>query len=267
MTGLKGASGGFFAPAARLARLSWDWAGRAVDGLLFPPFCPVCDAETGGPAFCDDCRAELLGARGLACPRCAMPVGPHADLLGGCSECRGRSLGFDRAIALGPYQGPIRHLCLALKHEPNAWIARWLAELVVEGCSEAISKELAAEPGPPAWIAPIPLHWRRRMVRGYNQAEALAEAAARPLALKSRRLLRRISWTPALARIGRSERTKIMQEAFRVARPAGLAGRTVLLVDDILTTGATCGAAARALKRAGASRVVVVVVARAEGKP
>jgi ComF family protein len=267
VTGSKGASAGFLAPAARLAQIGWDWAGLAFDGLLFPATCPVCHAETGGPAFCDDCQAELLGARGLVCPRCAMPVGPHPDLLGGCSECRGRSLGFDRAIALGPYQGPIRHLCLALKHEPNAWIARWLAELVVESCSESISAELAAEPGPAPWVVPVPLHWWRRMRRGYNQAEALAESVARPLGLKSRRLLRRVSSTPTLARVGRSERAKLMREAFQVSRPAGLAGRTVLLVDDILTTGATCGAAARALKRAGASRVVAVVVARAEGKP
>jgi ComF family protein len=245
--------------------VGWNWAGIAVDSLLFPATCPVCGVGTDGPAFCPDCRRELLGAAGPTCPRCAMPVGPHADLLGGCSECRGQSLGFDRAIALGPYQGPIRHLCLKLKHEPNAWMARWLAELVVEGRSEALRLELSANPD--AWVVPIPLHWRRRLIRGYDQAEALASGMARPLRLKVRSPLRRIRATPKLAMVGRTERSEIMRQAFQARPSPKLQGRTILLVDDILTTGATCGSAARALKRAGASRVVVVVVARAEGKP
>ena len=247
----------------RVLRGCFGWAGRAVDSLAFPPYCPVCDADTGGPAFCEACRDELLGASGLACLRCAMPIGPYSDQSGGCSECRGRPLGFDSAIALGPYRGPIRHLCLGLKHERNAWMARWLGELVVEACAESLREEVKAG----AWVVPVPLHWRRRLGRGYNQAEALARGLARKLSLPVRPALRRVSPTPALSLAGRSERAKIMKGAFRAGRTSGLRGRPVLLVDDILTTGATCGAAARALKRAGASRVVVVVVARAEGKP
>jgi len=93
--------GGVVVAAGRWLRGCWESAGLAVDALAFPPICPVCDASTGGPAFCVDCRVELLEAAGPSCPRCAMPVGPYADVTGGCSECRGRSLGFDRAIALG----------------------------------------------------------------------------------------------------------------------------------------------------------------------
>jgi ComF family protein len=265
VTRLRGSIEGAVASAARLIQGCWDWTGQAVDALMFPPYCPVCDADTGGPAFCPDCRGELLGASGPTCLRCAMPVGPFSDRSGGCSECRGRPMGFDRAIALGPYQGPIRHLCLGLKHERNAWMARWLAELVVEGRSEAIRAEVEAAGD--AWVVPVPLHWRRRLARGYNQAEALAQGMARTLSLEVRRPLRRVVATPRMARIGRAERAKIMRDAFRARPVEALRGRTVLLVDDILTSGATCGAAARALKRAGASRVVVVVVARAEGKP
>lgn len=263
MTSLRQSLVGGLATTARLALSGWSHAGIAVDSLLFPAQCPVCDAETGGPAFCDDCRIEILGASGLTCPRCAMPVGPHAYLAGGCSECRGQSLGFDRAIALGPYQGPIRHLCLQIKRESNAWMARWLAELVVEGRSEPLRQELEAHPD--AWVVPIPLHWQRRLFRGYDQADALARGIARPLRLPVRSPLRRVRATPKLATIGRTERAEIMRQAFQARPSSRLQGRTILLVDDILTTGATCGAAARALKRAGASRVVVVVVARAEG--
>jgi ComF family protein len=197
-----------------------------------------------------------------------MPVGPHADLVKGCSECRGVALGFDRAIALGPYQGPIRHLCLRLKQERNAWMARWVAGLVAEGRAEALRAYCSeARDGSRPLVVPVPLHWVRRLRRGYNQAEELALGLGDSLSLRVRSPLRRVVATPPLARAGRSERARIMKQAFRVDRRRVLEGRTVLLVDDILTTGATCGAAARALKKAGAARVVVVVVARAEGKP
>ncbi len=265
-----GAGGALVAPwaaAGWLIRGGWEAAGRAVDALAFPPICPICDADAEGSAFCPGCRGELLGASGPACARCAMPIGPFAAESGGCSECRGRPLGFDGAIALGPYQGPIRHLCLMLKHERNAWIARWLAEVVAEGRRGAIGAEVAAGSGPGAWVVPVPLHWRRRLGRGYNQAEALGLGLGRALGLEVRPALRRAVATPTLALAGRSERARLMKGAFRARRRPGLRGRTVLLVDDILTTGATAGAAARALKRAGAGRVVVVVVGRAEGKP
>ena len=113
---------------------------------------------------------------------------------------------------------------------------------------------------------PVPLHWRRRLERGYNQAEALADALARRLGLRSARPLRRVKATAILAGAGRTERLERLRGAFRARRARPLDGRTVLLVDDILTTGATCGSAARALKKAGAARVVAVVVARAEGR-
>jgi len=264
-----GPGGAFAAPVAAagwLARGCWGAASRAVDSLAFATACPICDADADaeGSGFCPDCRLELLEAHGRACPRCAMPVGPYSDVSGGCSECRGRPLGFDSAIALGPYQGPIRQLCLMLKRERNAWVARWLAGVVAEGRGEALRSEIGDGP---CCLVPVPLHWRRRLARGYNQAEALAEGLGRALGLDVRPSLRRAVATPKLALAGRSARAERMRGAFRVRRGADLRGWTVLLVDDILTTGATSGAAARALKKAGAARVVAVVVARAEGKP
>jgi len=262
-------SGGALAAAGRWLKAGWAGANEAFDSLLFPASCPICDAETAGSPFCPDCRAELLGASGPSCPRCAMPVGPFSDLAGGCSGCRGGSLGFDGAVALGPYSGPIRHLCLGLKHDRNAWMAPWLAEIVAQGRLDAIREAAGAEAWgrPGAWVVPVPLHWRRRMARGYNQAEELARGLGRSLGLEVKPgALRRVASTPKLASIGRSERAKLMRGAFRAGARPGLRGRPILLVDDILTTGATAGAASRALKRGGASRVVVVVVARAEGR-
>ncbi len=242
----------------------WKTAASTIDSLIYPRFCPVCDGWTGGTPFCGDCRAALLGSRGgLRCPRCALAVGPFSDLEVGCSQCRNRALGFDRAITLGSYRGPVRQLCLSLKHQSNGWIARWLAELVVEANASAFRAEVR----PGTLVVPVPLHWWRRVRRGYNQADDLATGIARALSLRVARPLRRVVASPPLALLSRTERAKVMRGAFRAVRPRRLAGKTILLVDDILTTGATTGAAARALKKAGASRVVTVVVARAEGKP
>ena len=134
-----------------------------------------------------------------------------AAATGAVRECRGRRLGFDAAIALGPYQGPIRDLCLRLKHERNAWLARWLVDLLVEargrgsaGCRED------------AWVVPVPLHWRRRWQRGYNQADELARRLAKRLALRRVRALRRVVATDPLAGSGRAERARLMRDAFRV---------------------------------------------------
>lgn len=238
------------------------WLG-AVGSLAFPWHCAVCGGDGEDGPFCDDCRHELVEAAGSACPRCAMPVGPHARLDGGCSECRDRPLGFDAAVALGPYQGPVRHLCLALKQERAAWLARWLADVWVEARGPA----LPVAPNEEVRIVPVPLHWWRRWRRGYDQADAFAARLARRLDLPYCPALRRARPTAKLAGLGRSARRHALKKAFRVRRGAAaeIAGRTVLLVDDILTSGATCGAAARILKQAGAKRVVVAVIGRAEG--
>lgn len=236
---------------------------RAVDDLVFPWTCLLCGTEglsLHGP-FCADCHAGLLkaavAAGATACPRCALPIGPYADLRRGCAECRGRPLGFDAALALAPYADSLRDLCLRLKHERNAWLAPWLSKLL----AEARENELTRLPRD-TWVVPVPLHWWRRLERGYNQAEALAKGLSHSLGLRLRQPLRRIKATDRLAHKAASDRMDAMRQAFRSRRDPGLNGRTILLVDDILTTGATCGAAARALKQAGAKHVIVTVLAR-----
>ena len=244
----------------RVSRLI-DTARDSFAGLITPMNCPICDAETEGLPICRDCRDEL-SETGLACPRCAMSVGPWSSLVGGCDDCRDRPLGFDGALALGPFNGPIRELCLRIKHQQDAWLARWLAELLADARRDAFGSEIAVDRR--AMVVPVPLHWHRRLRRGYNQSEALANALAARLGLRTALPLRRIKGAAILAGAGRTERLERLKGAFRSRHR--LDGRTILLVDDILTSGATCGAAARALKKAGATRVVAVVIGRAEGR-
>lgn len=229
---------------------------KGLGSMLFASPCSICGADDG--PFCASCREEILDS-GTQCPRCALSAGPWADLRRGCSECRGRSLGYDAAIALGPYQGPIREVCLHMKRFQNAWIARWSVDLLVEARGDLL-RNAAAD-----LVVAVPLHWRKRLQRGYNQSEALARALSSRLGIARAQPLVRVSATPRLASLGRRKRAEVMKEAFKTRRWSGVEGKAVMLVDDILTTGATCGAAARALKRAGAKRVIAVVLGRAEG--
>ncbi|WP_240911401.1 ComF family protein [Paludisphaera soli] len=238
-------------------------AGKALGDLLFPWRCLLCDEAGPGLAapFCEPCRAGLLGLaatyRAASCPRCASPVGPFADLRGGCSGCRRRPLGFDAAVALGPHEAPWRDFVLGLKRERGAFLAPALASLMVEARREALDAIPADAP-----VVPIPQHWLRRLGKRYNQAEALAHALAEATGREARDALRRVKPTPHLVGRGRQARALALRGAFAARRGVDLKGRTVLLVDDVLTTGATLGSAARALKRAGARRVVAVVVSR-----
>jgi ComF family protein len=116
-------------------------------------------------------------------------------------------------------------------------------------------------------VAPVPLHWRRRLARGYNQAERIARPLAARIDLSCLPALSRCRATPPQSRLGRDERLSNLRKAFRVPRPEHVRGLHILLVDDVTTTGATLEAAARALKSAGATAVTALVVARTPLEP
>ena len=180
-------------------------------------------------------------------PPVAMPLATyeHATRKEGCSECHGRSLGFDAAVALGSYDGPIRHLVLSMKRRSGGWMARWLIELLMEARGEAVRGLGVSQ------VVGVPLHWRRRLSRGHNQAEGLARALSRAVDGTYLEPLRRVQATEKLAGRGRTERADLLRGAFALRRPGVRIEGGVLLVDDVLTTGATCGAAARALEEGG----------------
>ena len=256
-----------FSPSVSLRKTAVGWlsnVSEALNALVFPWSCALCEMEGVSGPLCEACREDLLeradAGRESVCPRCALKAGPFADLRGGCAACRDRALGFDAAVALGAYEGELRELCLRLKHEHNAWLAPCLSQLLVEARRDAFSALCCDQ----ALVVPVPLHWWRYWRRGYNQAEALAEGIAKQLKLPIRRFLKRTVGTRQLAGLSRTARGEVVHDVFHARARSRMTGRTVLLVDDVLTTGATCGAAARALKKAGAARVVVAVIARTE---
>jgi ComF family protein len=168
--------------------------------------------------------------------------------------CRKTSFAFDRAVRLGPYDGLLRTLILKMKQPDGEPVAEAVGTAWADARADSLARLGAAV------VVPVPLHWWRRWRRGFNQSECLARAVASRLHLRCRRWLRRTRATPMQTALAPSGRRDNVRGAFRATRAADVRGKTVLLIDDVLTTGSTAHEAARALRAAGASRVVVAVL-------
>jgi ComF family protein len=232
--------------------------GSALD-LVFPAACAGCGEEleaTGEVPICEECLERLPLFRGATCRRCGAPVAGESARAH-CYRCAGTKLWFDETLALGEYTGLLREWLLEMKHQKGEALALSVAELVWQRQRERLT---ALQPDV---IVPVPMHWRRRLVRGANSPVVLAERLAvklgAPLAAD---LLRRTRHTQPQFSLPPSERQANVRNAFAVRPGYYLNAAHVLLVDDIFTTGSTCSAAARALKKAGAQHVAVVVTAR-----
>jgi len=225
----------------------------APAGLLYPPECLRCGRAL--PSFrvlCADCAEDLPQLEGNRCLRCGAPVeDPLVDL---CTSCGTRERGFDRVVALGPYEGPWGGLVRALKFDRETAVCRWLCARLAEAA--------LADPsiGEIDWVTFVPMTWAERRARGFNQARRLARGVARRLDLPLRRSLRKTRRTAPQASLPAAERRRNLRGAYRAVPSRG--GR-VLLVDDICTTGSTAEACARTLREAGCASVSVLVVARA----
>ena len=206
------------------------------------PVCPRCvnapqplDAEF----FCTSCRTPFQNAFPL-------------DSEGRCALCRSGLRGFDAAYSFGSYEGALRELIHLLKYGKVHPLAAPLSRLLVRAMplDETFDE-----------IVPVPLHWRRRLQRGFNQAELLARGLSRATGIPLRRALRRVSATSVQAGLSNTARRKNVTGAFRSRL---VTGKRILLIDDVMTTGSTATACAIALKRAGAKRVALLTVARVD---
>ncbi len=249
------------------------FAVRAAMDLLWPPVCPSCGAglAPGWPErLCAECRAALPLVAGAACRRCAMPLGPFEEDHEGryCTDCGNRTLVFTRAASAGVYEGALARTIRAYKYTPQArcaHLAGYLAGLLAERLGSA---DCRLEASAVEVVVPVPSHRSRRIERGFDAAGELARALAlrlgRPFC--ARALAKTKATRPQMG-LARAERLENVRGSFAVRRPAAVAGRLVLLVDDVMTTCATAAECARVLREAGAREVRAAAVARAlEGR-
>jgi ComF family protein len=256
-----------------VARVLRSTMGSALDSLttvLFPADCRVC----GQPLFeftllpvCNSCWNDLPAQTGALCARCGEALA-HSPGLAAClcRICRATAPPFEQAVAHGVYAGKLRTLIHLLKYDGMEGLAPRLGVLTAE-------QTLAVEGLPEQLVvAPVPLWPGKRRQRGFNQAELLARGAL--AAIRTRRpemrmrlvagALERRRATESQAGLSPHGRRANVRGAFFVPKPAVVDGQDVLLIDDIYTTGATARACSQALKSAGARRVWVATVARAQ---
>jgi ComF family protein len=232
--------------------------------LLFPPRCVHCDADLldrpAGLLLCASC-AEMLGpTEWTGCPKCGAALSPESPCGERCAHCRGYRLHFDTVVPLCGYRDSLRLTVLLMKRTSGEPLANAMGALY---CLRRKQRLAVLEP---SLVVPIPMHWTRRMVRRTNSPEIVAAQIARELGIPlANRLLRRRRRTQLQPHLKPRERFANVRGAFELASGDGLAGATALLVDDVLTTGATSSEAAKVLKQAGAARVVVAVLAKADG--
>lgn len=233
---------------------------RAAQDLCFPPVCLACGRRLSSsrpPLFCPVCREGLRPAASPLCSHCGRPFPDAAGADHLCGTCLHAPWHFSRARALFLYTHPLAQAIHRLKYgRTTAGLATFRLFF------EARQAELV--PSTPDWIVPVPLHPDRLRQRGFNQALLLARCFFPANRAVRAGLLERHRPTPPQTGLSGKVRRRNLQGAFRVPAPAEVAGKSVLLVDDVFTTGTTANECARVLRRAGAAAVQALTLARVE---
>jgi len=233
---------------------------EALTDLVYPAHCLLCGVHLpnrGTIHICDVCLDEVSTFNGHVCRKCGHPCGPYVPTETRCPNCRRRRLHFERAISSGRYRGPLKKLIWGLKFDCQPVYAVPLGKLMIEAAESHLCLKDVDQ------VVPVPLHRKRRAERGFNQSEALAQELCRDLGLSlSLDNLRRIRPTPSQTRFTRRQREQNVKGAFATARPAECEDKRLLLVDDIMTTGATTSECAKVLYGSGARSVIVLTAAR-----
>jgi ComF family protein len=234
----------------------------ALAAVFFPTHCVVCQTlveSISDGAVCPACWAAIRPFGPIVCARCgygfASAIVPAGHPL--CGSCRRQLFDFDFSRACAPFEDPLKEIIHHFKYRSRRGLARPLAQRLVEAF------QVHAEEFDVELVLPVPLHKSRQRERGFNQALELARHFCREVKLPlEASLIERIRPTKIQAGLSRRERRMNVEGAFQLTQPRKADGRKILLLDDVFTTGATLNECAKILKRAGASRVCVLTLAR-----
>jgi ComF family protein len=238
---------------------------QSLFSTIFPSDCLLCNSPLANISrlpVCTECLETIQPLSGPLCEWCGDRLTPYAQEGQICIRCEEKGPRFEHAAAYGEYEDALRSLIHLLKYQRIRPAARPLGKAL----AQTIRLLLSEFPGP-FLICPVPLHRQRYSTRGFNQAEEVLRVALRELrdlpVEFAPKLLVRTRFTESQTGFTREQRRANLRGAFAVSRPARVLGRNIILVDDVLTTGATADECSRILLRAGAKQVLVATVARA----
>lgn len=238
-----------------------DFFGIIVD-FVFPPICLICGCflkEGKNAPICPECWAEIQLIDPPWCEQCGFPLATSFEGIAAplCRECREGKRYFHQARAAGIYEGTLRKTIHLFKYGQKKSLHRVLAALLVEHLRQHGS-DLKVD-----FIIPVPLHWKRLRSRGFNQAELLARIISLNLNLPLLTgNLRRTRFTTPQIELPKEQRLTNLKGAFKVRQREEIEGRSLLLIDDVFTTGATMNECSRTLVEAGAAKVYCLALAR-----
>jgi ComF family protein len=240
-------------------------AARLLDGLLnliYPEVCFICSAPVARHQDCGICsscwdKALALQIKPPRCSSCGLPFQNFEDAPDHlCGNCILQMPSYSGARSFGYYTAELSRTVQELKFHGRRNLAGLLAPLMTAAFYESWGREDFD------LIVPVPLHPRRRRERGYNQSELLARSLARQIAIPFLRALVRVRATLPQVGLTDTERRENVRKAFRCAYPQRVSGKRILLIDDVMTTGATVASAAQTLLECSALRVSVLTIAR-----
>ena len=226
--------------------------------LLYPPACLLCHQRVSGTTVvCETCRQALRTLLPPVCQRCGVGVAGAYDSQVVCARCQAFRFVFERACAPFSYAGMVREAIHAFKYGGHDRLGLWFADAMIRTAQARLPLTTIER------VVPVPMHWLKRRVKGHNPVAFLAKTVAAGLALPyDDRALRRTRWTTTQTRLTGAQRFRNVAGAFTAQRERPQGGGTVLLVDDVLTSGATAQACALALQESGI-KTFVVTAARA----
>jgi ComF family protein len=249
----------------------WAYPWKAAKALIFPLHCAYCQRpcreSSARVILCTDCEKSLITEPSAVCPRCGFffPASPlsrfrpgRSDLpITNCPGCTNRKLWFDDTFALGPYRGPLREMVLRSKRATEETLTLSLGALLgrrLHRLPELRSVDM---------VINTPMHWKRRLQRGISTTELLLTGILSQLNLSpASGLLRCTRATAKQGMLSSSQRQRNVSRAFHITAPRRVRDQHLLVVDDVMTSGATLNEIARILHRAGARRISNVVLAR-----